>query len=160
MKKHLVILTILACVLLTACMNTPKLLTDTQKTDIEKQVLEQWSKITAAVEKADAGTYSAFLSNDGFLGMYSQGMQFVSRAQYADSVKSWFNVRTSSELQQKEIKISVLAGDLALLDQKSLFIAHMKDGSSGRCNHVVSFVFRKEAGSWMIIHGHESWKDL
>jgi len=160
MSKHFAIITLVACVLVTACMNTPKPLTDTQKTDIEKQVLEQWGKITAAVEKADAGTYSSFLSDYGFLGMYSQGTHFASKTQYADSVKSWFSGRASSELKQKEIKVSVLAGDLALLDQKCLFIAHMKDGSSGRCNHVVSFVFRKEAGSWMIIHGHESWKDL
>lgn len=160
MKKHFTIFTVLACVLFTACTNNPKLLTDARKADIEKQVLEQWGRITAAVEKADAESFISYLSPDGFLDMYSQGMRFAGRAQYADTVKSWFGARTITELQQKEIKVSVLSEDLALLDQKSLFTANLKDGNSVRCNHMVSYIFRKEALGWMIIHGSESWKDL
>lgn len=160
MKKYFVFFPLLVCVIFTSCRSTCPPLTDAQKAGIEKQILGQWDKIIATIERADAESYSSYLSTDEFLGMYSQGLQFVSRDQYADTVKSWFGQRTSSEVQQKVIKVSVLSENLALLDQRSLFVSIYKDGHALRFKHVVSFIFKKEASGWMIIHGNESWRDL
>ena len=159
MKKYFAILILLACALFTACTSSSRPLTDTQKSEIEKHVLEQWGKISTAVEKADAGTYCSFLGDD-FLGMYSEGLLLGTKAQYADSIKSWFGSRTGTTLEQRDIKVSVLSAGFVLLDQTSLLSAIYKNGKVERCNHMVSFIFKKEAGGWMIIHGNETWKDI
>jgi len=91
--------------------------------------------------------------------MYSEGIPFLTRKAYADSVKVWFGARKSSELQQAAVKVTVLTENLVLLDQKSIFKLNLKDNQVASYNHAVSFIFKKEAYGWMIIHGQESWNN-
>lgn len=157
MKRHLILSALLVCILLSACNNPSTILTASQKSAVEKQILEQWNQINATIEKSDAAGFLAFFSSDGFLAMFSHGTPFLTRKAYADSLNIWFGARKSNEITQKTIKVNVLAGDLAVLDQVSVFQANFKDERVFRINHSVSFIFKKEAAGWKIIHGHESW---
>jgi ketosteroid isomerase-like protein len=160
MKKSLFLWVLISGLAFSSCKNPAGDLTATQKADIEKQVLEQWDKLNLTLEKADAAGYLSFLSTDGFLGMHSEGTQFLTRESYADSVKAWFEPRKSCEMPNRKIKVHVLGENLALLDQAGIFQANFRDGRVIRLNHAVSFVFRKETSGWKIIHGHESWTGM
>lgn len=160
MKNHLLYFVLMAGIIFTACQNPSPSITDSQKVIIEKQILEQWEKSGLAVKKSDADGYLTSFSSTGFVAMHSEGMQFISLKEYADSVKVWFSARTSNEIQQPTIKVTVLSDQLALMDQKSVFQLNLKDSRVVRCNHAVSFLFKKEDSGWKIIHGHESWTNL
>ncbi len=91
MKKLAIFLAVLLGIFFTACKQQSSVeLTEAQKADIEKQVLGQWDKISAFVEKADAGGFTSFMSKDEFLEMISQGRAFSTRQEYADTVAVWF----------------------------------------------------------------------
>ncbi len=160
MKNSLFFVVLLAGILLSACQTACPSLTDAQKAEIEKQIVEQWGKIGLAVQKADADSYATFFSSDRFQAMYSEGTQFLSLKEYSDSVKVWFSARKGSELQQPIVKVNILSENIVLLDQKSIFKLNLKDERVMRYNHAVSFIFRKEASGWKIIHGHESWTGI
>lgn len=160
MKNLLFFFVFMAGITFTACNTPPKLLTDSDKNAIEKQILDQWKKAGAMVEKADAEGYLSAFSSNEFLGMSSAGKQFVSMTEYSDSVKVWFSTRNSSEIQNASVKVTVLTENLALLDQASVFKVNFKDNQVMRTSHVVSFIFKKEGLAWRIIHGHESWRSL
>ena len=160
MKNHLFFFLLLATIMVTACMAPPPTLTDSQKAAIEKQILEQWGKVSVAVEKADAEGYTAYLSSKEFLSMSSEGKTFQSSEEYADSVKVWFSARKSVEIQQVTTKVNVLTENLVLLDQKSVFQLNLKDNRIMRFSHAVTFIFKREDAGWKIIHGHESWISL
>ncbi|MHC1708782.1 MAG: nuclear transport factor 2 family protein [Bacteroidales bacterium] len=160
MRTRLFYLFLAWCLVTTACKPSDKTMTDAQKASIEKQVSEQWAKISESVEKSDGEAFSSFLSNTGFLSMSSQGTAFNSRQEYADTVTFWFKQRKGAEIKDPMVKISVLSKRFALLNQQSVLIATFKDDKVMSIHHTVSFLFKKEESGWMIIHGHESWYPL
>ena len=160
MKKLLFIFILMTGIVFTSCTTSGPQLTELQKAAIEKQILEQWKQIGSCVEKADAAGYAACFSTNGFLAMYSEGKPFLSRGEYCDSVKVWFSARKSTELQQPTVRVTVLNETLVLLDQKTVFKLNLKDDRIVRCNHAISFIFKKEDSVWKIIHGHESWNNI
>lgn len=160
MKNHLFFFLLWAGILFTSCQTTFPPLTDSQKAAIEKQILEQWDKTGIAVKNADAESFMTSFSTNEFQAMYSEGKQFLTRKEYADSVKVWFSARKSSEIQQPTIKVTVFTPTLVLFDQKSVFLVNLKDNRAFHSNHAVSFIYKKEDSGWKIIYGHESWNDF
>jgi len=160
MKKHQFLLLLMAGIFFTACNSTLPTLSDSQKLEIEKQVLAQWNKVVLTVQKADADSFMTAFSTENFIAMYSGVKPFITREEYSDSVKAWFIPRLSSELQEAVVKVKVLTEDLVILDQTSMFLVNLKNNQVTRCNHIVSFIFKKEASGWMIIHGNESWTNI
>ena len=157
MKKHLILCLCLAGLLITSCMKSGPAISESEKSEIEKQVSEQWTNISAVVEKSDAVAYGEFFKDNEFLGMTSQGTAFKDWKTYLDTVSVWFGNRTGSKMEQKELQLNVLSKRLLMLNQKSVFMANFKDSSSLKINHVVSFLFKKQDEKWSIVFGHESW---
>jgi len=156
MSKYYLMIVLLSGILLSGCSNHCHESADLKKSQTEKQILDKWEKITTAIENSDTDGYANLIGSD-FIIMSSNGSVFYSKAEYIDNVRSWFATREKTEIQPEKITVSVLATDLALLDQLSVFQVSDKDGSVQRVRHAVSFVFKKEPAGWMIIHGHESF---
>jgi hypothetical protein len=68
LKKHLLIFVLLLSIVVSACKTQCPPLTDSQKADIEKQILELVNKLIISVEKVDIDSFSAFFSPDEFSG--------------------------------------------------------------------------------------------
>ncbi len=146
-------------VLFSDCTNQCHELTDQIKSQIENQILDEWKNISAAIENSDSDEYANFISPDLIL-MSSEGAVFNSKNEYIDSVRNWFANRKNTEIQKAKVTVTVLEEDIVLLDQKSDFQVNYKDGNIQRVHHAVTFVFKREPSGWMIIHGHESFKNV
>ena len=159
MNKYYFIIVLLMSVLFSDCTNQCHELTDQRKSQIEKQILDEWKNISAAIENSDSDEYATFISPNLIL-MCSEGSVYYSKIAYIDNVRNWFSTRENTEIQQEKVTLTVLEEDIVLLDQKSVFKVIYKDGSIQRVHHAVTFVFKREPSGWMIIHGHESFKNV
>jgi ketosteroid isomerase-like protein len=158
MKKHLFFLVLLLCIIVSACKTKCPPLTDKQKADIEKQILDVWAKYSTSTEKIDLNGVFSCYSSDEFLSAGSQGLVYNSRATYMDTVRVRFDKRKSGEKRQAIVKITVFTEDLALLTESNVFQINYKNDSMTRINDAISAIFKKEASGWKIIHKNESTK--
>jgi uncharacterized protein (TIGR02246 family) len=159
MSKHYFIVFILMSIVFCGCSNQDSELSEQRKSQIENQILNEWTKICTTVEQSDSDGYAAFFSPD-FILMSTDGSVFYSKKEYIDNVRNWFNARESTEIQQDKIVVTVLEEDLVLLDQESVFKVSYKDGTSQQVKHAATMVFKEEPSGWKIIHGHESIKEI
>jgi hypothetical protein len=156
MKKHLFPLVLLACIIFSACQNQCPPLTDLQKADIEKQVLEVWDSIKIPLLKLDADGYSPFLSSDEYLGYYGGGTVIPSKAAVIDSLKVWFSYRKSQQFLQKKVTVTVLTENLVLINLVAGFEVENKNGEIYRGDDATSILLKKKDSGWKVIHEHES----
>jgi hypothetical protein len=160
MKKNLLFFILMLGIIFSACKTQNPPLTDAQKAEIEKQILELSNTIANTAEKLDINGYSAFLSSDEFIASYLGGSAFQSKAEWVDSVGVWWSKRKSQEIGQRKFKVTVLSEDLVLLDRVSIWQIYLKDDRIRRNIDALSVIFKKEATGWKIIHIHESGKDI
>ena len=104
MRKHLLFFVLLLSIFYSACKIKCPPLTDSQKADIEKEILEQWDKMKISIEKADIVSITGFYSTDEFEAYLMRGEIISSREAYLDTLRVWFSNRKSNELQQKTVK--------------------------------------------------------
>lgn len=159
MKKYLLLFILLLYIISSACKVQCPPLTDKQRADIEKQILELVNKLIISVEKLDIDGFSAFFSSDEFLAGYSQGSTFQSKAEWVDDTRVWFNQLKSAELDNK-VKVTVLSADFVLVDRVGTYQVNFKDDRISRSRQALSYIFKKEATGWKIIHVHESLKAI
>src|SRR4030042_6263923 len=141
MKKHLFPLVLLACMIF-SCQNQCPPLTDQQKADIEKQVLEVFDSLTIPIMKLDADGYSPFLSSDEYLGYYGGGTVIPSKAAVIDSLKVWFSYRKSQQLLQKKVTVTVLTENLVLINVVAGFQVENKNGEIYRGDDATSILLK------------------
>jgi hypothetical protein len=158
MKKYLLFFVLLAGIIISACKTQCPPLSDSQKADIEKQILALVDKLIVSIEKLDIDSFSAFFSSDEFIAGYSEGSAKQSETEWIEGTRIWFNQQKSVELDN-EVKVTVLSADLVLVDRVGIYQVNFKDDRISRSVQALSYVFKKEATGWKIIHVHESLKD-
>lgn len=159
MNKHYFIVFILMSIMFWGYSNQDYELTEQRKSQIENQILNEWTKICTTVEQSDSDGYATFFSPD-FILMSTNGSVFNSKKEYIDNVRHWFNTRKNTEINQENIVVTVLEEGIVLLDQESVFMVNYKDGTSQQVQHATTMVFKEETLGWKIIHGHESFIEL
>jgi hypothetical protein len=157
MKKHVLFFVLLLSLIVSACKTKCSPLTASEKADIEKQILEIVNKLIISVEKLDIDSFSTFFSSNEFSSGYCQGSTFQSKQEWVDDTRVWFNMLKSAELDNK-IKVTVLSADLVLADRVGNYQVIFKDDRISRSKQALSYIFKKEAAGWKIIHVHESSK--
>jgi len=159
MNKNYIIIALMMGIMFSGCTNQHHELTEQRMSQIENQILNEWEKICVTIEKSDSEGYASFISPD-FILMGSQGSVFYSKEEYIANVRKWFATRKNTDIENGNIIVTVLSGNMALLNQESVFRVKYKDGNIQKVRHAASFVFKKGSSGWMIIHGHESFKDV
>jgi ketosteroid isomerase-like protein len=61
---------------------------------------------------------------------------------------------------ENTVKVTVLSADLVLADRVGIYKVNFKDDRIRRSKQALSYVFKKGATGWKIIHVHESLKDI
>ncbi len=152
MKKHLLFLVLLLSIIVLACKTQCPPLTDAQKADIEKEILELTNKMNDLAEKSDVAKWSELISSAEFLGWSSEGKLYQSREIWLDSMSVWMNSRESLEIGQRKFNVTVLSADIVLVDRVSVNQAKYKNGRIERYNSAISYLFKKETTGWKVIH--------
>ncbi len=156
MKKHLLFFVLLLSIIVSACTTQCPPLTDSQKADIEKQVVELTNKLNNLAEKSDFANWSDLLSSTEFLGWSSGGTVYQSREIFLDSISVWWNRRKSLEIGQRKFNVTVLSADIVLVDRVSVNQIQYKNDRIVRYNSAISYLFKKETTGWKVIHMNES----
>jgi hypothetical protein len=156
MKRHLLFIVLLLSVVLIACTTKCPPLTDEQKADFEKQTQELTNRMNNLAEKGDVANWSDLISSDNFLGWCGGGTIYQSKDVLIDTISAAFDRRKSLEIGQRKFEVTVLSEDIVLVDRVSVNQVEYKNGQSRRSNSVISYLFRKEATGWKVIHVHES----
>ena len=160
MKKHLFFSVLISGIIVSACTTQCPPLTDSQKADIEKQIRETVDSMITTVRNLDVAGYSAFISSDDFIAMYSKGSATQSRQEWIDNAKVRWSQRESQNLDQIKVNVTVLTADYALADRISVWQVTFKNDSIWRFNQVTSYIFKKNPSGWKFIHYHESLQDI
>ena len=158
MKTHLLFFVMLLSFVVSGCTAKCPPLTDSQKADIEKQILKIANDIRNFSEKLDVNSYANFISADEFIAAYSGGSAIRSSKEWIDRVGVSWSERKSQEVGQVQFKVTVLTSEMVLLDRESVFLVTLKDGRNLMFNHVGSVIYKKGASGWKVIHIHESNK--
>ena len=156
MKKYRLFFVLLLSIIVSACTTQCPPLTDSQKADIEKQILDLSNKLADAAEKLDVTSWSNFLSSNEFLGWGSGGTVYHSREVWLDSIGVWWNRRKSLEIGQRKFDVTILSADFVHVDRFSVNQLQYKNDQILSFNQAVSFLYKKGATGWKIIHAHVS----
>ena len=156
MKKRLFPFILLTGMIFSACQNQCPPLTDHQKADIEKQILEIYDSLIISFTKLDVDGIINVFSSDEFLGYIGSGTEILSKTDLRDNMKGWFSYRNSQKVEQKKVRVNVLTKDIVLVDILRDGQIDLKSGESWAADWSISLIFKKENSGWKIIHDHES----
>lgn len=125
----------------------------------EKEVKECFDGLVSAINAKDAGSWSGYLSTEGFLSAVAGTDAFSKRSAWIEAVEEFFSARESQSIEPGHVRVAELAPGLALLtsEQKTEFALKAGGGFAGR--HVFTMIWKKEPDGWKIVHSHESWSE-
>jgi hypothetical protein len=84
------------------------------------------------------------------------GTLYQSREVFIYTNSSSWNRLKSLEIGQRKFKVTILSADYVNVDRVAVTHSEYKNGQSGRYNSSISYLFKKEASGWKVIHAHES----
>lgn len=155
---HLSLFAILLLILFCSCSNkTIPALSPEQKTTIEEEVNAQYNKYLSALNQNDYELWAGFFSEDNFVSVLAYPL--VEPTDYKTwmiEVKDSFSRRIKHETELIEIKITALAPDIAISTQFGKWKTHWTDMDYTNIIYHASFLWKKEADGWKIIHVNET----
>lgn len=133
--------------------------TTVEKEAIEKEVKDQFTQLVAALNQKDAGAWSEFYSQDGFLSAIAGVDHYAPRNAWVDLVTNYFAMRARQQVTPIEVRVAALAPNLALMTSEEIGEMWLKTGEHSKSKHVFTMIWKKEPSGWRILHSHESWVD-
>jgi ketosteroid isomerase-like protein len=160
MKTYFMIFVAIILIIGIGCQQKPTMLTDVQKTEIEKQIREQWNAYLKAANGLDFDKLMTFYSTNQFIG-YLGGTQYAlfSRQAFRDTLQYWFDRRAQQKIEPTLVAIHALKPDLAVLLFSGKFATVGKNGKPHQYEIAETLLFIKENEGWKILHEHESWTE-
>ena len=127
--------------------------------DIEKEVKDQFNQLISALNQKNAGEWSKFYSNDGFISTIAGTDYYESKNTWVDAVTNYFSMRERQHVELIELRVIALAPNIALMTSEERSEIKLKDGNNIQSKHVFTMIWKKESTDWKILHSHESWMD-
>ena len=152
--KYCCVLMSLSLVFLTSCQCGPEL-TDTDRSQIKRQVLDVQQQIIQAAENTDAeAMFSHILDNEGVI---LQNGQFRGNRQAAlDATKDGFAGIAKLNYQFDRQIVDVLSPDKVLLKASGTSIVQTNNGREFKTPFCQTAVYTLTPDGWKILHAHQS----
>lgn len=132
---------------------------EAEKKTIEKEVRGEFHRLVSALNQLDPGAWSEYYSKDQFLSAIAGTDYYATRKAWVDAITGYFSMRERQSIEPVEVRVTVLAPNLALMTSEEKGAIRLKGGENIRSKHVFTMVWRKEQAGWKILHSHESWAD-
>jgi hypothetical protein len=154
MKKFLVIL---FTITIAGCTNQPKVLTETEKESIIKEVKKDFYAMVEACNTADlSNALRLYWNSTEFLGIASDG-SIVDYPQFKKANEEYFGSITSQKFVTVKESFKFLDDNHILSTWQGTNEAIIKSGGKMTFSSFgVTSIFKKIDGSWKIIYFHES----
>ncbi|MFH0733409.1 MAG: nuclear transport factor 2 family protein [bacterium] len=147
-------------VLLFGCQQPqPQTLTNVENDAIKKEIKSQFNQLVSAMNKINVEEWSNFYSKENFVSAIVGTDFYSNRNTFIDSIKYYFSVRQTQNINPQFIRVKALTPSLALMTSEEKADIVLKNGQNNKCKHVFTMIWKKEKEEWKIIHSHESWID-
>lgn len=159
MKKVILFSVVLATMsfLINSCAkNTNTELTDEQKATIEKEVKDETTKLVSTRSQLNFDTYKVFFSEDEFISAVLIRGYIPTYSAWKDSIVVGFARRTQHKAELQDVRVTVLAKDLAIVTTLENWENWYKNGNNSKSKGVTSILWKKEQNIWKIIYYHQS----
>ena len=137
-------------------MMTQAVLSDSQRSAIEEELRACLASFDAAANNADADRTFAYCSDMHKLGFIYNGTMIPSLDALVAFGREMFDQLQSQTHETSELRIAVLAPNLATMTWHGNVTGTSKDGGTGRGVFARTFVWAKVEDDWKIIHMHAS----
>ena len=131
-------------------------LSDSQRSAIEEELRACLAGCDAAADKADADGTTAYYSDMHKLGFIYNGTMIPSLDAVVVFARELFEQLQSQTHETSELRIAVLAPNVAVMTWHGNVTGTGKDGSTGGGVFARTFVWAKVEDDWKIIHVHIS----
>jgi ketosteroid isomerase-like protein len=131
-------------------------MTDAQKAEIEKILIENHKELIAAVNRLDVAGYVKFISDSFQERVGSGNVSARSKDPFLKWVGDAWSQRASQTVSPFDIRAFVLSPDSAYMLYVGGVQITSKNGRKGGYGNAVTYIWRKESGGWKVVHIHES----
>ena len=159
MKKVILFSVVLATMLflINSCTkNTKTELTDEQKAIIQKEVKEETTKLISTRSQLNFDTYKVFFSEDQFISAILFRGYLPTYSAWKDTLTVSFAQRTQAKTELQDVRVTVLAKDLAIVTTLENWENWYKNGNTSKSRGFTSIIWKKEQNNWKIIYYHQS----
>jgi len=131
-------------------------LTSSQKITIEKQVDAVFKSMLLTAENLNYDQLAQGVDDTYKAGFIVSGNYFSRFDSLIVFMKSKAQGLAKQQLQVQNCKITVLAGNIALLTANGVAKVEVSQGNSFSVNFFWTFVFEKIGNEWKVVHSHQS----
>jgi len=124
--------------------------------DVVEEILQRTTQWADANRRRDAAGVLDMFINSGELRHAENGVIFTSYEALAEFVEDWYDATEEMHLVWEQRDVVRLSSDAATMTGIFRYEATQKSGDVWAGRNVFTGVFVRRAGSWKLIHGHES----
>lgn len=156
MKKQLLLIPLFLGILLIGCNKPSTQLTESQKSEIEKEILSLLDSINIPLKTLDVDGFSKFISSENFIANFWKDTLVTTSDGFINLAKSRWSDAQSQDFKQNYLKITVLTPALVIVDREGIVSYKDQNGQTHEIKDFLSSICRKEQSGWKIIHTHET----
>jgi len=159
MKAQSILLVAVISAVSVSCQQQSAVLTESERTEIQKQVRIQWEKKWEALNALDPEWLGLFSKRE-FLGYAHGGGTITSHEELVAQNKVWWGPRKEQSGELLQIRIHPLSADLALVDYTSNWQGADEDGRAWKYKCSNTLLYRREKEGWKMIYWHEQGQEI
>lgn len=134
-------------------------LTRVEKETIGAEIKNQFKSLVSALNRLNAAEWSDHYSRNDFVSAIVATDYYASRPEWVNLITNYFSMRDRQHVLPRDVRVTALSPDLALMTSEETGEMWLKDGSRITSKHVFTMIWQKEKTGWKILHSHESWCD-
>ncbi|MHC4623285.1 MAG: nuclear transport factor 2 family protein [Planctomycetota bacterium] len=131
------------------------LLTETERLNIEKAVLQKHADFIGFAEQRDVNKMFSIIPNDNRASIIQDG-RLLTRQEALETVGNGFKRTKELKYEFDQQHVTVLSHDIAFLTGRGRSITTTNTGETSTLNFATTVIFVLEQNEWKMLHGHLS----